>query len=120
MDSSQRLALALASLFLLGTSAQWIAAWLRLPSILFLLAFGFLAGPVAELLWPGSALIRPDEMFGDLLFPAVSLSVAIILFEGSLKLRWSELRDIGGVLLALLTVGAAVTWLLTTALRITC
>ncbi len=116
MDPAQRLALSLTSLFLLGTAAQWIAAWLRLPSILFLLGFGFLAGPIANLFFPGAALIRPDDDFGNLLFPVVSLSVAVILFEGSLKLRWRELRDIGGVLLALLTVGMLVTWLLTTVL----
>ncbi len=103
MEHSEELSLALASLFLLGTAAQWIAARLRLPSILFLLGFGILAGPV-------TGLVRPDEMLGDMLFPVVSLAVAIILFEGSLNLRFRELGEIGGTLLSLLTVGVLVTW----------
>ena len=110
MEHADRLALSLAGLFVLGTTAQWIASRLRLPSILFLLAFGILAGPVTG--W-----IRPDEMFGqDLLFPIVSLAVAVILFEGALSLKFRDLREIGRVMLSLLTVGVLVTWLLTTAL----
>lgn len=104
----QSVAASLALVLVLGTSAQWLAWRLKLPSILLLLIVGFLAGPVGQLL-------NPDEFAGPLLFPIVSLSVALILFEGGLSLRWSELRSIGRVLLSLLTLGVAVTWLLTTA-----
>ncbi|MFV0446477.1 MAG: cation:proton antiporter [Planctomycetaceae bacterium] len=107
MDHTQHLLLALAAVLVLGTAAQWIAWKIRLPSILLLLAFGLAAGPL-------TGLVQPDELLGPLLFPIVSLSVAIILFEGSLSLHVDELREIGRVLFNLLTIGVVVTWVLTT------
>lgn len=104
MDHAERVLLGLTSIFVLGIGAQWIAWRLRLPSILLLLAFGFLAGPV-------SGWLDPDAMFGELLFPLVSLCVGLILFEGSLGLKFAELRDVGGSLRSLLTVGLLVTWI---------
>ena len=106
MDSSEHLLTALASVLVLGTAAQWIAWRMRLPSILLLLLLGVTAGPL-------TGLIDPGEMLGDLLFPIVSLSVAVILFEGSLSLDVRELREIGVVLFKLLTIGVLVTWALT-------
>lgn len=103
MEHSELLGVALAALFVLGTAAQWIGSWLRLPSILFLLAFGIIAGPV-------TGFLHPDEMLGEVLFPVVSLAVAIILFEGSLNLRFRELGEIRNSLLSLLTVGVITTW----------
>lgn len=110
MEHADPLALSLAGLFILGTAAQWIAARLRLPSILFLLGFGILAGPVAG--W-----LDPDKLFGqELLFAVVSLSVSVILFEGSLSLKFIDLRGIGGAMLSLLSVGVLISWVLTTLL----
>lgn len=97
--------IALTSIFVFGTGAQWLSWKLRLPSILLLLAAGFLAGPVLK-------IIEPDELLGDALFPFVSMSVAIILFEGSLSLKLQELKQIGSVLGYLLTIGVLVTWVL--------
>ena len=97
--------IALTCIFVFGTGAQWLSWKLRLPSILLLLASGFLAGPVLH-------LIDPDKLLGDSLFPFVSMSVAIILFEGSLSLKLSELKQIGSVLGYLLTIGVIVTWAL--------
>jgi len=94
--------LALAIVIILGAAAQWLAWRIRLPSILPLLLFGFIAGPVAG--W-----IEPDRLFGDLLLPVVSLSVALILFEGGLNLKFSELRGVGAVVRNLITVGAITT-----------
>ncbi len=93
----------LASIILLGIGAQWLAWRLRFPSILFLLIFGFLTGPIL-------GFLNPDVLFGELLHPLVSISVAIILFEGGLTLKLSELHDIGHVIRNLITVGALVTW----------
>ena len=42
----------LTSVFVLGVGAQWLAAKTSLPSILLLLAFGFIAGPVTGFLSP--------------------------------------------------------------------
>jgi CPA1 family monovalent cation:H+ antiporter len=52
-------------------------------------------------------------LFGDLLFPLVSLAVAVILFEGSMTLRFSELQESGTTVRNLVTVGAVITWLIT-------
>ncbi len=92
-----------------GVVAQWIAWRLKLPSILFLLIFGFIAGPV-------SGFVVPDALFGDVLPALVSISVAVILFEGGLTLRFSELREITRVLRNLITVGLLVTWIAISAL----
>jgi NhaP-type Na+/H+ or K+/H+ antiporter len=68
---------------------------------------GLIAGPILG--W-----LNPDALFGDLLFPAVSFSVAVILYEGGLSLQFTELHDVGGPLRNLVTIGAAVTWMLIT------
>lgn len=102
--SSTQLLIGLTSILVLGVLAQWLAWRFVLPSILLLLLFGFLAGPVLNLL-------QPDAILGDILFPMVSVSVAIILFEGGLTLRFSELKEIGKVVRNLVTVGALVTWI---------
>lgn len=102
---SEQLLVGLASIIVLGIAAQWLAWRLHLPSILLLLIFGFVAGPA-------TGFLAPDTLFGDLLLPVVSLSVAVILFEGALSLRITELREVGSVVRNLISVGALVTWLI--------
>lgn len=99
----------LALVVVLGVAAQWLAWRIGAPSILLLLVFGFLAGPVAGLFTPAHRL-DPDELFGDLLFPIISISVGLILYEGGLTLRFRELTGVGSVVRNLVTVGALVTW----------
>lgn len=103
----ESLPVSLAVILAFGVGAQWLAWRLRLPSILLLLLFGFAVGPVTG--W-----LEPDILFGDGLFPLVSLSVAVILFEGGLSLTYAELRRIGGVMGRLVSIGALVTWVLST------
>lgn len=104
---------------LLGIAAQWIAWRLQIPSILLLLAFGLCLG-----FW-----ISPDHLLNELtnapegenvgpklLFPIVSLSVAIILFEGGLTLRWSRLGGAANVVVRMILVGSLITWVLTAVL----
>ncbi len=91
----------------LGMIAQWSALRLQIPSILLLLAAGIVAGPVL-------GVLDPNEMFGSLLFPLVSISVALILYEGGLDLNIRELRAIGPALLRIIILGSAVTWIITT------
>ncbi|MGD2108099.1 MAG: cation:proton antiporter [Phycisphaerae bacterium] len=95
----------LAGIVVLGIAAQWIAWRVGLPSILLLLSCGILAGSVTG--W-----LDPDAVFGALLTPAVSLSVALILYEGGLTLRLVELRRVGSVIRNLVTVGALATWVI--------
>jgi len=83
--------------------SQWAAWRLGAPSIVFLLAAGILVGPVF-------GQINADSLLGDLLFPVVSLSVAIILFEGALTLRFHELKETGSTLWRMLSIGVLVTW----------
>jgi CPA1 family monovalent cation:H+ antiporter len=96
--------LVLAAVGGVGIVSQWLAWKLRLPSILVLLLVGGVAGT--------SGLLDPDELLGDLLFPVVSLSVALILFEGSLSLGRRELQAAGRAAVLLCTLGAAVTFVL--------
>ncbi len=101
--------LAIALIIGLGAAAQWLAWRVSLPAILPLLIIGFLMGPVF-------GLLNPAELFGtDLLFPAVSLAVGLILFEGGLTLRLPEVRETRRVVRNLITVGSLITWLGATA-----
>jgi len=75
----------------------------RLPAILPLLIVGILVGPV----W---GVLDADALFGNLLFPVVSLSVAIILFEGSLTLKFRDIAGHGNMVRNLCSIGVVVTW----------
>ncbi len=95
--------ISLVGILVLGVAAQWVAWRIGALSILLLLAVGLLAGP-------GLGILHPDALLGSLLLPVVSLSVAVVLFEGGLSLKVKELRAVGGVLLGLSTVGVLVSW----------
>ncbi|GIK41202.1 MAG: sodium:proton antiporter [Chloroflexota bacterium] len=96
--------LLLAGIVGLGICCQWLAWRLKLPAILPLLGAGFLLGPVLN-------IIHPQELLGDLFFPAISLAVSIILFEGALTLKWQEVRHVAHIVRNLITIGALITWL---------
>lgn len=107
--------LALTLIVALGGLAQWIAWRVRVPSILLLLLVGFLVGPVfrwvaADAHWELHTLVDPERLFGESLFPLVSIAVAIILFEGGLTLRVRDLGDARQVVRNMVTIGALVTW----------
>lgn len=101
------LAIVLALIGVIGIGAQWIAWRTGLPAIALMLVAGILAGPV-------TGVIRPEEDFGHLLEPAVSLAVAVILFEGGLSLNFRELRHAEGAVHRLVLIGVPVGWLLGT------
>ncbi|CAH0199918.1 MULTISPECIES: sodium:proton antiporter [Pseudomonas] len=101
--NEQQILLAFGGIGVAALGCQWLAWRLKLPAILFLLLSGILAGPILG--W-----LDPQEMFGPLLMPLVSLAVALILFEGSLTLHLSEWKEIGSVVHRLVTVGALSTW----------
>ncbi|MEL6363358.1 MAG: sodium:proton antiporter [Pseudomonadota bacterium] len=71
----------------LGVGAQWFAWRLNLPGIVLMAAAGLIAGP-------GLGVLRPEEAFGDVYRPMISLAVAIILFEGGLSLNFSEIKGV--------------------------
>lgn len=91
--------LVIALIVAIGIAAQWLSWWLKQPAILILLVAGLLAGPVL-------GVLDPDVLFGNLVLPAASLAVAVILFEGSLTLKLGEIKGHGGIVTRLVTVGA--------------
>ncbi|MEP5177143.1 cation:proton antiporter [Marinobacter alexandrii] len=99
--------LLLASIGVLSLFCQWLAWRVRMPAILFLLAGGIAAGPFF-------GFLVPEAVFGELLFPVISLAVAIILFEGSLTLRLAEIRGHGKMVRNLIPVGSIVTCIIGT------
>ncbi len=86
-----------------GMAAQWLSWRTQIPSIVLLLVAGLLLGPVF-------GVVDPDAFLGDNLFPIVSISVALILFEGGLDLPPRELKATGSVVRRLITIGAIITF----------
>lgn len=95
--------ISLVAVGLISIACQFFAYKIKLPAILPLLIVGITVGPVL-------GLLDADLLLGDLLFPIVSLSVAIILFEGSLTLKINDLSGHGSMVRNLCTVGALITW----------
>ena len=87
----------------LAALCQLVAWRIKIPTILFLLLVGIIIGPV-------SGYFHPDILFGPVLFPLIYLSVAIILFEGSLTLKFDQIRGQGQIVSHLLTIGILISW----------
>jgi NhaP-type Na+/H+ or K+/H+ antiporter len=107
----------LAGIVILGIVAQWVAWRFKLPAILPLILIGLLVGPISTLYTAdGSKVIEPvwngtNGLFpGEGLYAFISLAIAIILFEGGLTLKRSEVANVGPVITKLITLGAAVTF----------
>ena len=110
--------LELAGIIILGILAQWVAWKFKIPAILPLILIGLLVGPIAsayinedgskwiEPIWNGEKGLFP----GDGLFYFVSLAISIILFEGGLTLKRSEIKNVGPVITKLITLGSAITF----------
>lgn len=112
----------LASIIILGILAQWLAWRLKVPAILPLIIIGLAVGPFApfwishEFLGDKAKWLSPifggeNGLFpGDNLFFFVELAIGIILFEGGLTLKRSEIRSIGSIIGKLITLGSTVTF----------
>lgn len=114
---SKKPMLELAGIIILGIIAQWVAWRLKLPAILPLILIGLIVGPIATLYTvDGSKIIEPiwngtKGLFpGEGLYYFVSLAISIILFEGGLTLKRSEIKNVGPVITKLITLGSAVTF----------
>ena len=105
----QKLLAGLAGVIVLGVGGQWVASRARVPALLLLLMAGSVVGPWAQV-WVGHKWLDPDLLLGRGLSAIVSLSVALILFEGGLTLKLGELSQVGTVVRNLVTVGAVVTF----------
>jgi len=108
---SDSLIFACALIGALGLGAQWLAWRLQAPAIVLMALAGLAAGPLFQVLF-GSPLLDPSETFGDLLRPIVSLSVAVILFEGGLILKFENLRDAGASVRRMVFFGGPLAWVL--------
>ena len=108
----------LAGIIVLGILAQWVAWKFKIPAILPLILIGLLVGPIAaeflsedgtkwiEHIWNCTECLFP----GDSLFYFVSLAISIILFEGGLTLKFSEIKNVGPVITKLITLGSLITF----------
>ncbi len=56
----------------------------------------------------------PIKIFGEFFYSFVSLAVSLILFEGSLSLKFSEIKGLASVIRRLISIGALITILITT------
>ena len=102
MEGSFQITLQIVIAVLAGISAQVVAEYAKVPSIVFLLLFGILLG--------GDSLniLHPHDL-GIGLEVLVALSVAIILFEGGLNLELRELGKVSNSLRNLVTIGTLIT-----------
>ncbi len=110
--------LELAGIIILGILAQWVAWKFKIPAILPLILIGLSVGPIAaeflsedgtkwiEPIWNGKEGLFP----GESLFYFVSLAISIILFEGGLTLKMSEIKNVGPVISKLISLGSIVTF----------
>ena len=102
MEESFQITIQIVIAVLAGISAQLVAEYFKVPSIVFLLLFGILLGSDAL------NILHPHDL-GVGLEVLVALSVAIILFEGGLNLELRELGKVSGSLRNLVTIGTLIT-----------
>jgi len=91
----------------LGIGAQWLAWRLQRPAIVLMAIAGLIFGPFMSWIFSlpfvqdtdvlhgivNAVMLNPEKDFGAVYRPMVGIAVAIILFEGGLNLRFSDLRD---------------------------
>lgn len=99
----------IALIIILAFGAQWFGWKLKVPVIVLLSMFGVIFGPILN-------LVRPKEVFGDLLPIFIELSVAIILFEGGMTLKIQEFKLQSKGLIRLFSVAVIFNWLFGAAL----
>ncbi|MGD1910136.1 MAG: cation:proton antiporter [Rivularia sp. (in: cyanobacteria)] len=102
MEASFDITLQVVIAVVAGISAQVLAAYLKVPSIVFLLLFGIFFGS------DGIGLLHP-HLLGIGLEVIVALATAIILFEGGLDLELRELGRVSTSLQLLVTLGTLIT-----------
>ena len=102
MEESFQITIQIVIAVLAGISAQVVAEYFKVPSIVFLLLFGILLGSNSL------DILHPQDL-GVGLEVLVALSVAIILFEGGLNLELRELGKVSGSLRNLVTIGTLIT-----------
>lgn len=92
------------AIVVLGILSQWTAWRFRLPAIVIMSLVGLIVGPFLH-------FFNPQESFGELFNPIISLAVAIILFEGSLSLDIREIKEFRHSIFRISTVGSIIAWI---------
>lgn len=105
MSSSAAVTMALA--LGVGSLISVVSDRLRVPALLPMLAAGLLLGR------SGIGVVDAESL-GPLLSPLITLGIGLLIFEGALHLGWRELRKAPRAVGGLLTVGALLTWALST------
>lgn len=124
---SELLPFKIALIGVLGIGAQWLAWRIQKPAIVLMAIAGLIFGPLigAIIAWnpdwiePVTGLllavhIDPVNDFGELLRPMIGIAVAIILFEGGLTLRFSDLRDARHAVVRMVVFASPIAWILGT------
>lgn len=102
--SDTQITIGLATVVLFGVGSIWIALRFKFPSLLLLLPAGLVAGG-------GLDLVEPQELFGEALFPGVTLLVGLLLFQSGLQLRIRDLPiEARGAVFRMVTAGGVVTF----------
>ena len=81
------LATALVVILAAGLASQVVASLLRIPAIVVLICVGLVLGPFTQII----TIPVPPEVVSEV----VGLGVAVILFEGAMGLKVSDLRSVG-------------------------
>ena len=102
MEASFEITLQIVIAVIAGITAQVLAEFIKVPSIVFLLILGILLGH------DGIGLLHPQDL-GIGLEVIVALTVAVILFEGGLNLDLEELGKVSSSLRNLVTFGTLIT-----------
>lgn len=87
-----------------GLASQWVAAQVRLPAIVVLIAVGLVLGPVTGTIALSLPAVELTELIG--------LGVAIILFEGGMDLKASEFKREKHGIRRLTLLAPPIAWLL--------
>jgi len=103
MEESLPITILISVTVVAGIAAQVLAGYFHIPSIVLLLLFGILLGR------DGLSFLNPS-LLGIGLEVVVSLSVALILFEGGLNLQLGELKEVSTSLRNLVTLGVIITF----------
>ena len=98
--------LAVSLIIFLGVFSQWLAWKISKPAIVIMSLAGLIVGPFLN-------IIVPSQVLGDSIYKLIiSISVALILFEGSLSLDFKEITDTKMTIKRIVVFGALISWIL--------
>lgn len=98
--------LAVSLIIFLGVFSQWLAWKISKPAIVIMSLVGLIVGPFLN-------IIVPSQVLGDSIYKSIiSISVALILFEGSLSLDFKEITDTKMTIKRIVVFGALISWIL--------